>query len=161
MVTERSSRLLALALLGGVLLVLLMAAGTLTPASELHHYPDADDLSQDYAAHQGERIEVTGTVVQTDPVVIEADDNADRRPMLTVTNVNEPVAVGQELRVFGTVRPNETIAAHETVIVSPWETYYLWTVSFVAGVWVLIRFLRGWRFDRSTLSFAPREGRDA
>lgn len=160
MVTERSSRLLALALLGGVLLVLLMAAGTLTPASELHHYPDADDLSQDYAAHQGERVEVSGTIVRTDPVVIEVDD-ADRRPTLTVTNVTEPVAVGQELRVFGTARPNETIAAHETVIVSPWETYYMWTVSFVAGVWVLVRFLRGWRFDRSTLSFASRGEQDA
>lgn len=160
MVTERSSRLLALALLGGVLVVLLMAAGTLTPASELHHHPDADDLSQDYAAYQGERVEVSGTIVRTDPVVIEVDD-ADRRPTLTVTNVTEPVAVGQELRVFGTARPNETIAAHETVIVSPWETYYMWTVSFVAGVWVLVRFLRGWRFDRSTLNFVSRGEQDA
>lgn len=161
MVTERSSRLLALALLGSVLVVLLMAAGTLTPASELHHYPDTDDLSQDYAAHQGERVDVSGTVVQTDPVVIEADDDADRRPTFTVTNVKEPVTVGQELRVFGTAQSDRTIAAHETVAVSPWETYYMWTVSFVAGVWVLTRFLRGWRLDRSTLSFAPREERDA
>ena len=161
MVTERASRLLALALLGGVLVTLLMAAGTPTLGSGLHHYPDADDLSQDYAAHQGERVEVTGTVVRTDPVVIEADANADRRPTLTVTNVTEPVAVGQELRVFGTAHPDRTIAAHETVIVSPWEIYYMWTVSFVAGVWVLTRFLRGWRFNRSTLSFAPREERDA
>lgn len=160
MVTERSSRLLALALLGSVLVVLLMAAGTLTPASELHHYPNADDLSQDYAAYQGERVEVAGTIIRTDPVVIEVED-ADRRPTLTVTNVKEPVAVGQELRVFGTVQSNGTIAAHETVIVSPWETYYMWTVSFVAGVWVLARCLRGWRFERSTLSFAPREERDA
>lgn len=161
MVTERSSRLLALVLLGSVLVVLLVAAGTLTPSSELHHYPDTNDLSRDYAAHHGERVEVTGTVVRTDPVVIEADDDADRRPTITITRIEEPVAVGQELRVFGTAQPGGTIAAHQAVAVSPWETYYMWAASFVAGVWVLARFLRGWRFDRATLSFTPREDRDA
>lgn len=158
--TERSMRLLALAVLCSGLFVLLVAAGTGAPAPEVHHYPDSDDLAQDYAAHQGERVNIAGTVVQTDPVVIEADGGA-HQPSLTILNVEEPVAVGQELRVFGTAQPEGTITAHETVAVSPWETYYMWAVSFVAGVWVLARFLRGWRFDRSTLGFTIREERDA
>lgn len=161
MVDERSTRLLALATLGSVLLALLVAAGTLAPAPELHAYPAAEDLDGAYPAHQGERVTVAGTVVHTDPIVIEADYGADRPLVLSILHVEEPVEVGQELRVFGTARPDRTIAAHETVVVSPWETYYAWAASFVAGVWVLARFLRGWRLDRSTLSFAPREGRDA
>lgn len=161
MVAERSTRWLALVGLVGVLTVLLFAAGTLAPAPELHAYPDADDLGEDYAAHQGDPVEVEGTVVRTDPVVIEADYGADRRLVLTVLGVEESVEIGQELRVFGTSRPDHTITAHETVAVSPWETYYAWAASFVAGVWVLGRFLRGWRFDRATSSFTPREGRDA
>lgn len=161
MTTERPTRLLALAVLCGVLLVLLVAAGTLTPAPGIHAYPAAEDLDRDYAAHQGERVTVTGAVVQTDPIVIEADYGADRPFVLSVLNVEEPVEVGQELRVFGTAHPDRTITAHETVVVSPWETYYAWVASFVAGVWVLARFLRGWRLDRSTLGFTVREGRDA
>lgn len=161
MTAERPTRLLALAVLCGVLLALLVAAGTVTPASGIHAHPTAEDLDRDYAAYQGERVTVAGTVVQTDPIVVEADYGADRPLVLSVLNVEESVEVGQELRVFGTARPDRTITAHETVVVSPWETYYAWAASFVAGVWVLARFLRGWRFDRSTLGFTVREDRDA
>lgn len=161
MVAERSTRLLVLAVLCGVLFALLVAAGTLTPAPGIHDYPDAEDLDRDYAAYQGERVTVAGIVVRTDPVVIEADYGADRPLVLSILDLEEPVEVGQELRVFGTARPDRTIAAHETVVVSPWEVYYAWGASFVAGVWVLARFLRRWRFDGSTLDFSVREGRDA
>ncbi len=150
-------RVVALAVLGGCLVALLVAAGTLAPAPQLHDYPDGEALGHDYATFQGDSVEVGGTVVGTDPVVIEVDYAADGQFSLTVLHVEEPVAVGQELRVFGTAGPDRTITARETVVVSSWETYYAWGASFIAGVWVLGRFLRGWRLDRSTLGFTPRE----
>ncbi len=153
-------RLLALAVLLGLLSGSLVAAGTLAPDPTANHYPDEQDLGREYAAYQGEKVELDGTVVETDPVVIEADYAPDRTVALTIRSVDEPVAVGQRLGVFGIARPDHTIEARETVVVSRWETYYAWVVSLLAGLWVLARFVHGWRFDRSTVSFEPRGTRD-
>lgn len=160
--TDRlGSRLLGLAVLLCVLFGLLVVAGTLAPDPSMNRYPDHDDLGEDYDAYEGERVEVSGTVVAVDPVVVEHRYDTDGALTLTIENVDEPVEPGQELRVFGTARPGGTIDAEETVVVSRWETYYAWVVSFVAGLWVLTRFLRDWRFDPSTSSFEPREERHA
>lgn len=161
MIDTRRRRLVALGVLVCALGGLAVFAGTMEPDPSDNHYPDGIELAADFVAYHGESVEVSGTVVGTDPVVIEVETGIDRPLALTVLNVEEAVAVGQELRVFGTARPDETLVAHETVVVSPWETYYAWAVSLVAGLWVLGRFLRGWRFERSTLSFAPPEDRDA
>ena len=161
MIDRPHSRLLALLVLFCVLFVLLVGAGTLTPDPAMNQYPDHYDLGTDYGSYEGGYAEISGTVIETDPVVIEAEYDVDRALVLTVTNVEEPVEVGQRLRVYGIVQPGGTINAHETVVVSPWETYYAWVVSFVAGLWVLVRFRRGWRFDRSTLSFHPTGAYDA
>lgn len=160
MIDRPRSRLLILTALLCVLFGLLVGAGTLAPDSSMNHYPDRHDLGGSYDAYQGDLVEVSGTVVSTDPVVIESRYGAGGVVLLTVEDVDGPVEAGQELRAFGTAQPDRTIEAHETVVVSPWETYYAWVVSFVAGVWVLARFLRGWRFDRSALSFEPVEARD-
>lgn len=160
MIDRPPSRLLGLAALLCVLFGLLVGAGTLTPDPTMNHYPDRHDLGGNYDAYLGERVEVSGTVVAIDPVVIERRYDVDGVLTLTVENVDEPVEPGQELRVFGTAQAGRTVDAHETVVVSRWETYYAWAISFIAGVWVLGRFLRGWRFDRSTLGFEPREARD-
>ncbi|MDL5363295.1 hypothetical protein [Halalkalicoccus sp. NIPERK01] len=154
-------RFLALCVLACALAGLVVGAGTMAPDLSNGHYPDGVEVAADFPAYHGESVEVSGTVVGTDPVAIEVDDGTDRPPVLTVRTVDGSVAVGQELRVFGTARPGGVVVANETVLVSPWETYYAWAVSFVAGVWVLARFLRGWRFERSTLQFVPREGTDA
>lgn len=153
-------RLVALVALLGLLCGSLVAAGTIAPDPTVNHYPDQEDLGREYAAYQGEYVELDGTIVETDPIVIEADYAPDRTVALTITNVDEPVTVGQRLGVFGIARSDHTIEAHATVGVSRWETYYAWVVSLLAGLWVLARFVRGWRFDRSTASFEPRETRD-
>ncbi|MCL7418616.1 MAG: hypothetical protein M8354_12370, partial [Halalkalicoccus sp.] len=152
---------LALGVLLCVLAGLLVFAGTVGPAPSNNHYPDGTEVATEFAAYHGESVEVSGTVVGTDPVAIEVGTDTDRPLVLTVLDVEGSVAVGQELRVFGTAQPDHVVVAHETVVVSPWETYYAWAVSFVAGVWVLARFVGGWRFERPRLRFAPREDRDA
>lgn len=161
MIDRPRYRLLALAVLFCALFGLLVLSGTMTPDPERNHYPDRYDLGADYDAHLDEHVEVSGTVIATDPVTLEIRYDTDRTLVFTVTGVEESLEDGQELRVFGTAGPDRTIEAHRTVVVSPWETYYAWLVSFVAGVWVLGRFVHGWRFDRSTLAFEPREGSDA
>ncbi|WP_336343396.1 hypothetical protein [Halalkalicoccus ordinarius] len=161
MIDRLGSRLLGLAVLLCVLFGLLVGAGTLAPDPSMNRYPDHGALDGNYDAYEGDRVEVSGTVVAVDPVVVEHRDDIDGALTLTIENVDEPVEPGQELRVFGTARPGGTIDAEETVVVSRWETYYAWIVSFVAGLWVLGRFLRDWRFDPSTSSFEPREVRDA
>ncbi|KYH25075.1 hypothetical protein HAPAU_28960 [Halalkalicoccus paucihalophilus] len=161
MIESSRHRVLALCVLLCALAGLLVFAGTMGPAPSNNHYPDGAEVAAEFAAYHGESVEVSGTVVGTDPVAIEVETDTDRPLVLTVLDIEGSVAVGQELRVFGTVQPGRTVVAHETVVVSSWETYYAWAVSFVAGVWVLVRFLRGWRFDRPRLRFTPREDHDA
>lgn len=161
MIESPRHRFLALCVLLCALAGLLVFAGTMVPDPSNNRYPDGSEVAAEFAAYHGESVEVSGTVVGTDPVAIEIDDAVGRPLVVTVSGVEGSVEVGQELRVFGTARPDRTVVAHETVVVSPWETHYAWAVSFVAGVWVLARFLRGWRFERSRLWFAPREDRDA
>lgn len=160
MIDRLGSRLLGLAVLLCVLFGLLVGAGTLAPDPAMNRYPDQYDLGGNYGAYEGEHVEVSGTVVAVDPVVIE-HPYGNGVLTLTIENVDEPVETGQELRTFGTAHPGGMIDAERTVVVSRWETYYAWVASFVAGLWVLARFLRGWRFDPSTSSFGPREERDA
>ncbi|RQG89231.1 hypothetical protein EA462_12770 [Natrarchaeobius halalkaliphilus] len=38
----------------------------------------------------------------------------------------------------------------------PWERYYMYGISGVAGIWVASRFVLGWRFDRERVAFVPR-----
>lgn len=117
-------RLLALCVLVCALAGLVVGAGTMAPNPSNGHYPNGIELAADFPAYHGESVEVSGTVVGTDPVAIEVDDGTDRPLVLTVTDVDESVAVSQEFRVFGTARPGGAVVAHETVVVSPWETYY-------------------------------------
>lgn len=38
----------------------------------------------------------------------------------------------------------------------PWEGTYMYYISFVASIWVAVRFVQGWQFDREQLAFVPR-----
>lgn len=161
MIERPPGRIGALLVVGCLLVGSLVGAGATTPDPALNDYPDADEFGPDYGDYVGDVVEFGGTVVATDPVVLEVDHGIDGTLLLVVTNVEQPVDPGDRLRVFGTVQPGYAVEAHGTVAVAPWEQYYAWGISFVAGLWVLARFLRGWSFDRESLWFAPREGADA
>lgn len=108
-------------------------------------------------AHSGadDRIEVRGTVIDTDPVRIDTGVAP-----LTVVNAesvtDEPLAEGDIVDLYGTVEQPRTVRAIGLVQYRPWEFYYMYGVSVLAALWVLVRIGRGWEFDTEALGFAPR-----
>jgi len=164
MLDSGGGRVLGVALLVAVLFGLAVWYGTLLPAPEQGAYPSGSDLAADYDARLGQQVQLTGTVVGTDPVVIAVGydrvvDGQARAGTVrfTVTGVGRPVAAGQNLQVYGTARPDRTIAARNVVTVPSERIVYMYAVSAVAGLWVLARILRRWRLDPSTGALVRRE----
>lgn len=157
-------RLAAAVLLVGVLVGLFLWAGTITPAADDRGFPDDDEVGPTPEAYVGERVSLSGTVVATDPVVVEVEYGVDGTRTVTVTGVGATVDRGDSLRAFGTLTDDSTLSADRTVVREPWELRYMYGVSFLAGLWVLGRTLRRWRVDVDRLAFVPRtptEDRDA
>jgi len=158
MIETRLTRLLTLGLLIGVLCGLLLWASTLEVDQTRNAFPDEDDLLVDYNAYVGERIETSGLVLSTDPVVIEVVSDGRPPLELALTNVvPSTVEVGDDVSVFGTLEVDNTVTVINTTVRQPWEYHYMYLVSFSAGLWTLGRFIRHWTIDLQTLSFIPRE----
>jgi hypothetical protein len=159
MIETRSTRLLALLLLAGMLCGLLLWAGTLEPDPDRNQFPDETEFAVDYNTYVGERVEFGGTVVATDPVVVEVTADSGRSLELTLQSVDnaDRINADDEITVYGTLEPNNTVTVIDTTVRQPWESYYMYLVSFLAGLWTLGRFLRQWTVDRRTLSVTPRE----
>ncbi|WP_138005239.1 hypothetical protein [Halalkalirubrum salinum] len=156
MIDTRSTRLAALLICALLFGGTLIAAGvTLTPDPTRNDFPNEDDLVASDVA-PGDRVTIGGTVRSTDPLVIEADPTFADPIELTVTNVASAVSIGDEIVVHGTLTDEWTIRATGNYAREPWELYYMYAVSAIAGLWVLSRFLRGWQLDRSTGGFRPR-----
>lgn len=164
MLASRGGRLLALAVLLSLLALLAVWSGTLAPAPGLGAYPTEDDLGTEYAAYVGDPAQVSGVVVATDPVVLDAayEGYADGgyrtgELRLTVTDLETPVTTGEHLQVFGTVRPDRTLAATDAVVVPDRNYLYTYLVSFLAGCWVLARLVRGWTVAWDDLAVRRRD----
>ena len=130
--------------------------GTLAPNAADGRYPGSEAIATDSSTGVGEQVTVWGVVVATAPVVIETEP---RGQPVRFTLTGESVAgasVSTKVGVHGTLESPRTIAVERALLQEPWEHRYLYVISFVAGVWVLGRFVHGWRVDRSTLSFRPR-----
>ncbi|WP_458204551.1 hypothetical protein [Haladaptatus sp. NG-SE-30] len=121
--------------------------GTLTPAPELGVYPSEEHLATDYDHYRGQKVTVSGTVVETDPMTIDAEYGADEHVQFTITNLAIDANEGDNLRVYGTVGPDHTIQSHNAVAVPPSGHVYTYSISFLAGLWVLGRIIRFWRLD--------------
>ncbi|TQQ81378.1 hypothetical protein [Halonotius roseus] len=158
--TPRGRRLLVVGLLIGLLAGLSVWHGTLAPNAADGRYPGPEAIATDGDAVVGDQVTVWGTVVTTDPVVIETDPRGQPvRFTLTGESVAD-AAVGTEIGAHGTLQSVETVTVERALIQEPWELQYLYLISFGAGLWVLGRFLRGWSLDLSTLSFQPRSSDD-
>jgi hypothetical protein len=154
--TPLGRRLLAVGLLVGLLVGLSVWYGTLAPNAADGRYPGPEAIAIDGAVAAGDATTMWGTVVATDPVVIETEPQGQP---VRFTLTGEPVAdmsIGTSVGIHGTLQSSETIAVERALFQAPWEIRYLYLISFVAGLWVLGRFLRGWSLDRSTLSLQPR-----
>lgn len=149
-------RLVAIIVLVGVLTGLLVWYGSLPPDPAAGEYPGSDELTRDYAQYHGDRVVVSGPVLSTDPVVIDAV----KGPVtyrLTITGVDTPVSRGEHLSVYGVVLEDRTIQAITAYAVPQSGLWYAYVTSFVAGLWVLGRLLSHWRLDRDPLGLTPRE----
>ncbi|WP_435196346.1 hypothetical protein [Natronomonas sp. EA1] len=150
-------RLTAIVGLLAVLFVLMVGYGVLTPAPTLGAYPTENDPATNYNAYVDEHVQVAGTVIETDPVVIAAEydqyTQGTRRKgtiELTITNIDEPVERGQFVQVYGTATGDRAIIAANVVVVPAGNFRYMYIVSALAGLWVLGRLVRGWRIDWET-----------
>ncbi|WP_238717376.1 Slp family lipoprotein [Natronorubrum halophilum] len=155
-------RLLAGVVLGALLGGCLLWAGA-TPGDPLESaYPDEVEVTPTPEAYVGEQVVLGGRVVDTDPVVIATRAsgygrftlvNADDR----LQNADGPLERGDRVTAFGTLEADSTLVVERTTTRKSSETGYMLAVSAIAGLWVAGRFIRGWRFDRATLAFIPRE----
>ncbi|RJX48493.1 hypothetical protein [Halonotius pteroides] len=158
--TPRGRRLLAVALLVGLLAGLSVWHGTLVPHATDGRYPGPEAIVINEDVPTGDAVTVWGTVVAADPVVIETEP---RGQSVRFTLTGEPVAdvsVDTTVGVHGTLASPNNVAVDHALLQESWELQYLYGISAIAGLWVLGRFLRGWYLDGSTLSFQPRSQDD-
>lgn len=163
MFESRQGRFSVLVVLLALLLGLMVGFGTITPDPMLGSYPDHNQLATKYDSYLGDPVQVTGTVVQTDPVIIQNDYSVwngghyqTGTVELTITDLSRSVTTGQTLQVYGTARPDQTIRAVNSVVVPATNYLYMYGVSALAGLWVLARLIRGWTIDPTTFAVRRR-----
>lgn len=150
------ARLGAVVVLLGLLGGLTVWAGTLGPTPEVGAYPSQDDLVQEYDRYLGQRAVVDGTVISTTPFMIDATADTGETMRLTIVDLDIAVERGEIVRVYGIVEADATIRALNAYTVSRHGLWYTWTVSFLAGLWVLTRIVRQWRIDSDRWALEPR-----
>jgi hypothetical protein len=149
-------RALAVALLlaGQAILLPIHAAQPVNPAAG--RFADGEDLRRAPGELVGERVAFDGTVRDTAPLVVAV--GAGRDPLtVVVTGSGLSPAVGDRVHVFGTLTDPGTVESIDAFAVPREGLWYAWGVSFLAGLWVLARLIRGWRFDPDDLSVRRRE----
>ncbi|TKR25450.1 hypothetical protein [Natronomonas salsuginis] len=149
-------RLLAIATLVAVLFGCFVLAGTVQPSPDDRNYPNEADIAADGERYVGDRVVVGGTVIETDPLTIEAEPIPGEPIAFVVEDTARTPEVGDTLTVYGTLRSENRIRAIEPIHREPWEMQYMYLVSFLGGLWVLGRLCNGWRFDRESMSLVPR-----
>ena len=121
--------------------------GTVGPAPGLGAYPDESDVGPTPNPYVGGPVELSGTVVGTSPVQIRIEHGLNESRTLTITNLELNANQGETLRVYGTLVDTETVRAMNAFTVPPGGLRYTYTVSFIAGLWVLFRLTSQWRLD--------------
>lgn len=158
---DRRTRVVSVVLLLCILCGLLVWAGTLAPDPDRNEFPNEDSVAVSYADYVGDRVQFGGTVVETDPLVVETTPTQGAPLRLTVESFDGDPTVGDEINLYGTLESDHRVVVIDSYTREPWEAYYMYAVSFIAGIWVLGRFIRGWRFDRKTFAFEPHSHHDA
>ncbi|SIS07044.1 hypothetical protein [Natronorubrum thiooxidans] len=161
LLTDQRSRILAALILVVLLAGCLVWAGT-TPDPLESQYPDETEVTPAPEAYVGEQVVLGGFVVDTDPVVIATRASGYGRFTLVdaddrLQNADGPLAVDDRVTAFGTLEDESTLVVERTTTRETSETAYMYVISAIGGLWVAGRFIRGWRFDWSTLAFVPRE----
>ncbi|GGM33275.1 hypothetical protein [Haloarcula argentinensis] len=149
----------------GIVLVLCLTLGGLFVHAEMTEgkrspYPGATDLSTGYESYVGQQVMVFGTVTETGDemeINVESDGTA---LTLRVTGTKTAVEPGGVVQVYGTLEPEQTIAAERVEVVnsSRWAEFYKYGASAVGALGFLLLFFRYWRIDRETWTLEARDG---
>ncbi|EMA28830.1 hypothetical protein [Haloarcula japonica] len=149
-----------------IVLVLCLTLGGLFVHAEVTEdrwspYPDATDLSAGYESYVGQDLMVVGTVTETseDEMEIKAESDGEEI-VLRVTGMKTAVEPGGVVQVYGTLKPDQTIAAEHVEVVSSsrWAEFYKYGASAVGALGFLLLFFRYWRIDRETWTLEARDG---
>ena len=164
MIETRASRLTTLCVLFGLLGLLAFGFGlSASQGPGPGQSPGVDHISPSDDAYVGQQVQVSGTVVRTDPVVIAVEyeywtGTRYRTGVLefTVTGLERTVSPGQHLQVYGVLAEARTVETTNSVVVPAGNIVFMYGVSALAGTWVLLRLVRGWTVDWRTLALEPR-----
>lgn len=149
-------RLAGILLLMGCLVALMVAFGSLSPNPTVGAYPEGEHLDANYDAWVGEKAALWGTVVETDPLVIEDEYGAGKSVRVELTDTSIDAPLGDRIAVYGVVEPGHTIRVLNAYPIPATNYLYMYAVSFLAGLWVLTRLARTWRLDTQTWVLEPR-----
>lgn len=149
-------RVVSILLLAGILVTLLVWAGTIEPDPADNRYPGSIDIHENPETYVGDRVAVSGRITGTEPLTIRATFPDAGTETFVIENAAVDVAVGDHLVVFGTLQPDNRVEAIDTLDREPWELYYMYVVSFLGGLLVLGRLINGWTVDTETWSIVPR-----
>lgn len=119
---------------------------------------DIGDSEIEPEAHAGEFVETGGTVVSTDPVVIEIETDDGGTDRIELENAPS-VEVGEVVTVSGTLTEDGTLVVERERAITrePWEIAYMYLISIVGVLVVVATGIDSWRFDVRTLSVEPRD----
>jgi len=151
MIVPRGITILLLGLaLGGLCL---WAGTALQPDPTRNSFPSEREIAKDGDQYMNHRVSVSGTVVETAPRIIKTKNSM----MFLIQGDTADPTVGDELWIFGTLQDNNRIVATNTVHREPWERQYMYGISFIAGMWVLSRFLNHWTLDTEEWTVVTRK----
>ncbi|WP_455449215.1 hypothetical protein [Natrinema thermotolerans] len=151
-------RLGGLVLLVALVELTLLAGVTADPLES--EYPTADDVTQNREAFVGERVVLSGRVVETDPVVAARADDDGRFTLVDASdrlrNGDGPLERGDRVTAFGRLVDESTLAVERTTVGDAIGTAYMLVASLLGGLWTVGRFATDWRFDRERVAFVRR-----
>lgn len=157
MTTDSRYRLVGIVVGLVLLTVLFVWAGTVESGPADNNFPRAEEIHDDPETYLGERVTVSGTVVETDPLVVEAAIPDGEPFTVVIENADASPAVGDQLTAHGTLTAERHLEATNVVHREPWEAQYMYLVSFLAGLWVLVRLRTGWTVDTTDWTLLPRD----
>lgn len=143
-------------------LLLLASTGVLMADYAAHWdthrpYPTVSEVSDDYEDHVGEHVY---SWVRVDRVTDEGFVVGQRgRPITVVSDAND-VSPGDQVQVFGVVRPDRRIEAERVFVSGHLHRMYMFAVSLAGLLWTTVLFARFWRVDVRGVAVRPRGRRD-
>ena len=155
----RILQLLLICLLVTALVGLFVLHGTVQPDPDHNYFPGNSEVTSGQL-DTGQYVVIAGEVsaVHKNGVVIRLSGSDVR---VDLGEIDGHAEVGDDVWVSGHLRETDRSANHmietdRAIVRAPWEIGYMYAISMLAGIWVLIRFVRGWTFDTQSFGFVPK-----